>query len=367
MWGQTDEPVQGEKIWETLKRYNPAAKTAVLFWQYTKYAATNIVLTPSPVHGERGMTEWCFSKPIGWHDKLVQKHGQFKLKDFWGPFASLESSKWIKDALLDTVQVFNPELVLGYLPHLDYQAQRFGPESEQAFEAVRQIDALVGEFINCLYNSKCEDDTAVLLLSEYAMHPVKRIVYLNRILRENGFVKVNTIGGSEYPDLYHSLAFAVVDHQVAHVYVQDCRDKEKIKRMLKKINGVGQVWDAIGKKRSRIDHARAGDLVVVAAKDTWFPYYWWENDAVAPSYARSVDIHRKPGYDPLELFLDPVTHAIPLKPEMVKGSHGSLPTTEGDLVSIIGIGAGSELLGCRSTWDARDINALILGMYGYYG
>jgi predicted AlkP superfamily pyrophosphatase or phosphodiesterase len=364
MWEQTGAPIEGERIWDTLKRYDSTAKSAVLFWQYIKYASPDILITPSPVHLEQGMKEWYFSKPAGWYEEVAAKRGPFKLHSFWGPLASFASSEWIASAALDTLRAFDPTLTLVYLPNLDYQAQRFGPRSPQARESVREIDRLVGEFVEELKQMGKADDTSLVLLSEYAIHPVERPVYINRILRDHGWLKVNRIDGKEYIDLYHSQAFAVVDHQVAHIYVQD-HIQEDVKRVLEEVEGIDQVWGDIGKRQWRLDHPRSGELVAVAERDSWFPYYWWYHSADAPPFAQTIDIHRKPGYDPVELFVDPETRSIPLTPELIKGSHGVPPTTEDDLVSIIVTGPSSELLNSRSEWEARDIPTLLLNLLGH--
>lgn len=208
------------------------------------------------------------------------------------------------------------------------------------------------------------EDTSLVILSEYAIHPVSKPVCLNRILREHGWLQVNLIGGREYLDLYHSQAFALVDHQVAHVYVQNGL-VEKVQETLESINGVRTVLDDKGKKQWGLDHSNAGELVVVAEKDAWFPYYWWEEEELAPAFARRVDIHQKPGYDPLELFIDPKTRSIPLEPKLIKGSHGTFPDSEEDLVSIISVGPFAQLLEQKAIWEAKDITSFLLSLLGY--
>jgi predicted AlkP superfamily pyrophosphatase or phosphodiesterase len=364
MWEQTAVPIEGERIWDILKRYDSGAKSAVLFWQYIKYATADILITPSPIHLEQGMKEWYFSKPAGWYEEVAANRGPFQLHSFWGPLASLASSEWIASAALDTLRAFDPTLTLVYLPNLDYQAQRFGPASSQARQSVIEIDDLVGRFVKELAEMGKGEDTALVLLSEYAIHPVERPVCINRILREHGWLKVNRIDGKEYIDLYHSKAFALVDHQVAHIYVQD-NIEDQVKGVLEEINGIDQVWGEIGKRQWRLDHPRSGQLVAVAERDSWFPYYWWHDSSDAPPFAQTVDIHRKPGYDPMELFVDPKTRTIPLNPELIKGSHGVPPTTNNDWVSIIATGPSTELLDSKSQWEARDISTFLLNLLGH--
>jgi predicted AlkP superfamily pyrophosphatase or phosphodiesterase len=365
LWEQTAAPIEGERIWDLLKQYDSEAKTAVLFWQYIKYASPDILITPSPIHLEQGMKEYYFSKPAGWYEEVAAKRGPFQLHSFWGPLASFASSKWIASAALDTIRTFDPTLTLVYLPNLDYQAQRFGPNSPQAKQSVKEIDQLVGEFVQELDQMGKAEDTALVLLSEYAIHPVERPVYINRILREHGWLKVNRVDGKEYIDLYHSQAFAVVDHQVAHIYVQDHDIQNEIKNVLEDIEGIDLVWGEIGKRQMRLDHPRSGELVAVAERDSWFPYYWWQDPSDAPPFATTVDIHRKPGYDPVELFVDPKTRLIPLTPELIKGSHGVPPTMKEDLVSIIATGPNTEILDSRIEWEARDIPMFLLNLLGH--
>jgi hypothetical protein len=152
--------------------------------------------------------------------------------------------------------------------------------------------------------------------------------------------------GLEQLDPGASAAFAVSDHQVAHVYVKDSARIADVRAVLEKLPGVETVLDAEGKRAVGLDHPRAGELVLLSAADRWFSYYFWQDDARAPDYARTVDIHAKPGYDPVELFLDPSLAApmltvgrkllarklgfrtlldvIPLDAKLVRGSHGRL-------------------------------------------
>ena len=138
-----------------------------------------------------------------------------------------------------------------------------------------------------------------------------------------------------------------MDHQIAHIVIQDEKLLSKVKALLEQIAGVGQVLDRADQEKAGIRHARSGDLVAVADARSWFSYYWWNDDAKAPDYARTVDIHRKPGYDPAELFVDPaikcptlsvawfllkkrlgmraLLQLTPLSGEQVRGSHGRVP------------------------------------------
>ena len=107
---------------------------------------------------------------------------------------------------------------------------------------------------------------------------------------------------------FTSRAFAVCDHQLAHVYVHDAADIEPRPRPLAAEPGVARVL--VGEERAELglDHPRSGELVLLSEPDAWFAYPFWLDDRDAPDYARTVDIHRKPGYDPCELFFDPKLH-----------------------------------------------------------
>lgn len=365
VWEQTVAPVEGERIWDTLKKLNPDATTAVLFMQHIKYDSADIIITPSPMHLEQGMQEWYFSKPPRLYEHIAEKQGPFKLHSFWGPLAGTASSEWISKAALHIFEHHQPTLTFVYLPNLDYQAQRFGPESEQQYKAVSEVDEIVGQFVQSVEELGMAQDTAIVLLSEYTLHHVDRPVYLNRVLREMGWLKVIELNGKEYPDLYHSQAFAVVDHQIAHIYIQDPAIRGDVERVLKETAGVAQVLGDVGKKQWGVDHPNAGELIAVSERNAWFAYYWWEHPDEAPPYATTVDIHRKPGYDPVELFIDPATRSIPLTPERIKGSHGVPPVSEEDLVSLIAVGPSHELVNQSSVWAARDIPTLLFNMLGY--
>jgi hypothetical protein len=169
-------------------------------------------------------------------------------------------------------------------------------------------------------------------------------VHLNRVLRENGLLSVRVERDRELLDPGESAAFAVADHQIAHVYVNDPARIDDVARVLENTSGVAQVIRDADKRRLHLDHARAGDLICLSDSDAWFTYYYWLDDARAPDFARTVEIHRKPGYDPVELFLDPeiiapkatigrkllarklgfrsLLDVIPLDATLVKGSHG---------------------------------------------
>ena len=321
-WEQSNSLVQADRIWDIAKRQNSSSiKSAVLFGQNTMYCKSDVVITPRPLHMEDGMIMWCYSKPLGYYEALKQKYGEFNLATYWGPLASYKSSNWIVQAACDTLENERPNLMFTYIPHLDYSVQRFGKNSNEVREDLRRADDLVGQVIQKTKALGIKDDTQFVIFSEYGFNDVQSHVPLNRKLREAGLLTVRTINDREYIDFELSKAFAMVDHQIAHVYVNDDHI-EPIKRVLENIEGVERILSTEDKKTLNINHERSGDLIALANKDSWFSYYWWNDDTKAPNFAKTVDIHRKPGYDPAELFIDPTTKSIPLNADRIKASHG---------------------------------------------
>lgn len=345
-WRQSNRLVNGERIYEAGRRRDPAYTTAKLFWWYNMYAPVEWSMTPRPSYPADGRKiPDSYSQPEDLRDRLQERLGVFPLFKFWGPGASIESSRWIADAAVEVFNNHRPTLTLVYLPHLDYNLQRLGPHDLRLAEDIRQIDAEAGKVINAARAGGAE----VVVLSEYAITEVDRPVHINRILREAGYLTCRREPlGWETLDCGASRAFAVADHQVAHVYVQNAQDVPAVAQLLQRTEGIEQVLDREGQAQFGLDHARSGELVAVAAPRAWFTYYFWLDDARAPDYARTVDIHRKPGYDPVELFLDPQLRfprlriasrlarkllgfryymdVIGLDASIVRGSHGRLPS-----------------------------------------
>lgn len=329
-WEQSSSLVQAQRVWDQVKQTN-AKKTAVLFWQNTMYANSDIVVTPRPIHLDDRMVMWCYSKPVGYYEKLKEKFGEFNLASYWGPLASPKSSEWIGSAAEYTLESERPNFLFVYIPHVDYSAQRFGTGAEQVRSDLKKADEIVGRLVQKSIDLGIRDETQFIILSEYAFNDVTGAVPINLVLRDAGLLSVRAIEGKEYLDFEYSKAFAMVDHQVAHIYIKDGYEKET-RKVLETASGVDRILDSSGKKDLAIDHERSGELIAIAARDKWFSYYWWYEEDKAPDFARKVDIHRKPGYDPVELFIDPKTKSIPLDSSLVKGSHGrpvNLETQEG--------------------------------------
>jgi predicted AlkP superfamily pyrophosphatase or phosphodiesterase len=329
-WEQSSSLVQTPRAWDILKQKDNK-KTAVLFWQNTMYANSDIVLTPRPIHLDEKMVMWCYSKPVGYYEKLKEKFGGFDLASYWGPLASPKSSEWIGNAAEYTLENERPDFLFVYIPHVDYSAQRFGKESAQVKNDIKNADEIVGRLMHKVTALGIQEETEYIVLSEYAFNDVNGAVPLNIILRDAGLLSTRIIEDKEYLDFEYSKAFAMVDHQVAHIYIKAGFEGEA-RKVLENAPGVERILDGKGKKELAIDHKRSGELIAISAKDKWFSYYWWHDPSKAPDFAHKVDIHRKPGYDPVELFIDRKTMSIPLDPSLVKGSHGrpaDLGTGEG--------------------------------------
>jgi len=343
-WRQSNRLVQGAKIWEELKAKDSSFTCANMFWWYNMYSSVDYAVTPRPLYPADGRKlPDIHSQPMELRDRLQQELGQFPLFSFWGPNANIASTRWIADASMKVDEWYDPTLTLIYLPHLDYGLQKFGLDFDKIVKDLSEVDAVCKDLIT-YYEGKGAE---VLLLSEYGITSVNHPVHINRMLRKEGLIEVKNELGLETLDAGTCRAFAVADHQLAHVYVKDALDDPRVKALLEKLPGVEQVLEGAEKEAFHINHDRAGDLVVVADKHSWFTYYYWLDDAKAPDYARTVDIHRKPGYDPVEMFANPdikflkakigwkllqkklgfryMMDVIPLDARLVKGSHGRIP------------------------------------------
>jgi predicted AlkP superfamily pyrophosphatase or phosphodiesterase len=340
LWQQSNRLVQAPKLWESV----PDMTTANLSWWFAMYSTADVTMTPRPMYPADGRKiPDCHTKPSDLRDSLQAQLGRFPLFAFWGPGASIESTRWLAEASKLVEARFEPDLTLVYLPHLDYALQRKGPAPQDVRVELGELDAVAGDLIE-FYEQR---GARVIVLSEYGIVPVSRAVHPNRVLRRAGLVSHRLELGRELLDVGASEAFAVADHQVAHVYVRDPRRVPAVGALLESTPGVGEVLDARAKRERGLDHERCGELILVAEPDAWFTYYHWEDDACAPDYARTVDIHRKPGYDPVELFIDPAIRlpklalgsrllrkklgfrtlmdVIALDASLVKGSHGRIP------------------------------------------
>jgi predicted AlkP superfamily pyrophosphatase or phosphodiesterase len=349
LWRQHNRLVGGEKLWETARAAHPGYSSANVCWWYAMGMSTDITVTPRPIyHADGRKSPDAYVRPPELHDQLTGALGEFPLFQYWGPTASLKSSQWVIGATRQILRERRPDLLLAYVPHLDYDLQRFGPDGPEAAKAARELDNALAPLLDDARNA----GATVVALSEYGITNVHRPVDINRALRREGLLEVYTQAGMEYLDPWASRAFAVADHQVAHVYVRDESDVERVRSIAGELAGVDEVLDREAQAKYGIDHERAGELVAVAEPDSWFTYYYWLDDARKPDFARGVEIHRKPGYDPAELFFDPedkfakaraglnlakkfaglryTMDVVPTDPRWVRGSHGRLPDSAED-------------------------------------
>ncbi|MCM8536175.1 MAG: alkaline phosphatase family protein [Lentisphaeraceae bacterium] len=344
LWRQTNQLIHGDKFWDKIKKEKPDFKTAKMFWWYNMYSSADMSVTPRPIYRSDGSKyPGSYSHPASLNDDLEKEIGKFPLFDFWGPMTSIKSTQWIADSSIHVMNKDNPDLCLVYLPHLDYNLQRVGPNHPSIETDMIELDGVIGDLRKCAE----KNDYDVMILSEYGIMEVDKPIHINRALRKNGFIEVRMEVGEEHFDAGASKAFAVADHQLAHVYVQNPADIAKVVKVLEKLDGIDEVLVGDEREKVQLNHPRSGEIVCLAKKNAWFTYYYWLNDQLAPDYARCVDIHQKPGYDPVELFMIPggkpkaawtvlkkklgfryLLDVIPLDANLVKGSHGVMTEKE---------------------------------------
>lgn len=334
------------------------------------YSSADYSITPRPMYPADGRKVFdIHTWPYSVRTEIKKDLGEFPFATFWGPAAGMQTpqgppeaaSRWIAESAKWVEEKYHPTLNLIYLPHLDYNLQRFGPfagEESRNINSIIQpdlkaIDTIVGDLIDFFSKRTVQ----VILLSEYGITNANEPIHINRIFRSAGWVTVKDELGLELLDCGASKAFAVADHQVAHIYLNDPGVEKIVRDLLERQEGVGRVLGKTEKVAEGIDHPRAGDLIAVASENAWFTYYYWEDDKVAPDFARTVDIHRKPGYDPVELFVDPaislptakiawrllqkklgfrmLMDVISLDATLVKGSHGCRPKNPADYPVLI--------------------------------
>jgi len=319
-WEQSAALVAGERIWAGLRR--GGGKVAMLFWQQSLGEAVDIVLSPAPIHKHGGgMVDTCYARPEGLYERLCAAVGRrFKLRHYWGPLASPKAGEWIAQAtaaLLDDAELA-PDLCLTYLPTLDYDLQRHDPAGPRAARAAAVLTAQLAGLVGSARQSGYE----VLIFGDYSIRPVSGATFPNQALAQAGLLKTRPVAGMSYPDLYASRAFAVVDHQVAHVYCAEASDVATCRSVLSELLGVESVMDADAQRAAGIAHANSGDLVLEACPGTWFAYPWWSRGQAGPDYAGHIDIHNKPGYDPCELLLGWPPWLVSQDTARIRGSHG---------------------------------------------
>jgi predicted AlkP superfamily pyrophosphatase or phosphodiesterase len=360
-WQQSNRLIQAEPLYATARRRAAERgrpfRCAKLFWWFNQGAAVDLSVTPKPHYGADGNKLFdILGTPEGLTDRLKAKLGPFPFASFWGPVAGLPATGWIARCGAEVLRDEKPDLTLVYLPHLDYDPQRLGPAGCDWPRLLRELDDACAPLLDAARAAGAR----VWVVNEYAHLQVSRAVHPNRVLREAGLLKVRGGPFGEMLDTFESRAFAVCDHQLAHVYVNDPADVGHVRDLLAPLPGVARVLAGEERAAVGLDHARAGELVLLAAPDAWFAYPYWLDDRRAPDFARTVNIHAKPGYDPCELFFDPrrwwpmgrmvwrllekklgfrvLFDVVPLDARLVKGSHGLPVADEADRPVLIGDG-----------------------------
>jgi predicted AlkP superfamily pyrophosphatase or phosphodiesterase len=369
-WKQSNHVVSGEKLWERCRKARPGFTCAKLFWWYNMYSTADWSITPRPMYPADGRKVFdVYTHPMSMGAEIKAELGPFPFRAFWGPAAGIESTEWIARSAEWVEEKHRPDLSLVYLPHLDYNLQRLGPNDPRLAPDLRAIDAIAGRLLD-FYAKR---GVRPIILSEYGITPVTRSIALNRIFRQKGWITIKEELGLELMDCGASKVFAIADHQIAHIYVNDPALLSAARAAVESIAGVAQVLDREGQRAIGLDHQRSGDLVAFSETDAWFTYYYWEEDRKAPDFARCVDIHRKYGYDPVELFVDPaialpkakivgkllkkklgfrmLMDVIPLDASLVKGSHGACPRDPSDWPVLIGTGDNGATMDALAVHD----------------
>ena len=344
-WQQSNRLISGELLYHGIE-------TAKMFWWFNQHSGVRYSATPKPHYGCDGSKVFDVIDDTGC--ELVKNLGPFPFFSFWGPNAGLPASEWIARATAKVLRDKKPQLTLCYLPHLDYDFQRY---RQPSMDRVAEVDRCAAILIDA-----AQDIGATpIIVSEYGLVPVTRAISINRILRQHGLLSVRNGPFGEMLIPGDCKAFALADHQIAHVYVNDPSVSQNVRELLSKQPGIHAV---VHPEELHLKHPRSGDWIAMAEPDAWFTYYYWLEDNLAPDFARTVDIHRKPGYDPCELFITSKVRAmrrvaqkklgfrmkmdvIPLDPSLVGGSHGLVNSLEHNPV-VIGPDAPEDILEFKS-------------------
>lgn len=360
-WQQSNALMQAEPVYATARREASRRgrpfRAAKLFWWFNQGADVDLSATPKPYYGADGRKAFGITgTPQEFSAELEGAIGTFPFPTFWGPGSGLPSTAWIARAAAETLKRHRPDLSLVYLPHLDYEPQRRGPSGCDMPALVRELDGACRPILEAAQSIGAR----VWVVSEYGHCDVDRPVHLNRILRREGLLAVRDGVFGEVLETFTSRAFAVCDHQLAHVYVKDEADIPRVRERLSGEPGVARVFSGEERGELGLDHPRSGEVVAISERNSWFAYPYWLDDARAPDFARTIDIHRKPGYDPCELFFDPALRfpkakvirklalkalgfrilmdVIPLNASLARGSHGIPSEDDADRPILVGDG-----------------------------
>jgi predicted AlkP superfamily pyrophosphatase or phosphodiesterase len=322
-WEQNGRLVEGPRIWEGLRRRG--GTVGQLFIQQSLGPDCDILYSPAPIHKHHGgMILSCIGRPDGLCERLGRELGVFPLRSYWGPLASVHSTRWIIEAIGNVLDHEEPDLLYSYLPHLDYVLQRCGPDAPRARRECRQLDSTVRQLIDHAKGRGYH----VVFFGDYPITRATGVIQPNRVLKDNGWLAFRNVRGMLYPYLFGSSAFCVADHQIAHVYIWDRQVAPAVRRAMEGLEGVDKVLEGPAKATASVEHPRSGEIILVARPGYWFDYRWWDRSRQAPDYATHVDIHNKPGYDPCELFFGWPPPSVTQNPLRVRGTHGRLDEAE---------------------------------------
>jgi hypothetical protein len=362
MWTAWNECIQQPQIWDVLHKRDPAITSAVWFPLHSKGCGADYICTPAPIHNPDGSESlWCYTKPTEAYGHYRDRLGHFPLQHFWGPLANIKSTAWIVDSAIINAREQRPNFSYIYLPHLDYAAQKSGPDSDAAKNALADLDGVLAWLFEEMHVIYGNEPPLWLVASEYTILPVNHVTYTNRVLREAGLLKIKDTPDGEQLDLAGSDAWALVDHQFSHVFTSGEAATAKVSDLFRGREGISEVLVGDDLAKYGLNHERSGQVVLVSAANSWQAYYWWLDDAKAPKFARTVDIHRKPGYDPVEMHFDFKTKSIPLDARLVKGAHGAPPRDESQRGVILSSQRG-VLVGQALT--DTDVFELVLRQFG---
>jgi predicted AlkP superfamily pyrophosphatase or phosphodiesterase len=372
MWTAPNECIERPQIWDLLSHATtepdnvPSTVAAVWFLMHLRGCAADYVCTPAPIHNPDGSESlWCYTRPAELYGLLRDELGHFPLQHFWGPLANLRSTAWIAASAVSAARRWKPDFFMIYLPHLDYAAQRTGPDSPPAQKAVAELDDVLGR-LGAAMGEIYGPQLLWLVAGEYAITSVDHVAYPNRVLRQAGLLAVREEPDGEHLDLAASRAWALADHQFSHVFVagHDAETTARVAELFRAEPGIAEVLAGPERARYALDHPHSGDVVLISAPNSWQAYYYWLSDERAPAFARTVDIHRKPGYDPVELHVDPATKGIPLDATLVRGSHGAPARDHAQRTVLV---ASQPILPARPTLSDTDVFDIVLGQFGLGG
>lgn len=324
-WEQSSALVEGRRVWEGFR--SNGGTVGMLFWQQSLGEDVDVLLSPWPVHKHGGaLVDTTHSVPASLYASLRGTLGRpFRLRDYWGPLSNRRSSGWIAEATAEILQRPNaPDVLFSYLPHLDYALQKHGPDDERSARSLHQLLSLLDRLVKAAARSGYE----VILYGDYAIGRAERALFPNRVLREAGWLATRTVAGRSYPNLHESRAFAVADHEIAHVYLRRPHDAGELAEMLRhRLGEAVDIQTSAEFAGGSPSTPAIGTLILAGRPGTWFAYPWWSDGQRPPDYARHIDIHNKPGFDPCELFFGQTPFTISTDPGRVGGTHGATGPT----------------------------------------